>query len=380
MAGGVSTNSIAKWDGIAWAALGSGLGGAVEALATLPNGDLVAGGSFSVAGGVGALNVAKWDGSAWSPLGSGLNGAVMAVAVLPNGDLVAGGLFTMAGATSVSHIARWNGSMWTPLGLGVGGAVATLAVLPNGDIVAGGSFATAGSASASRVARWNGSAWSPMGSQGAATNGDVLALAVLPNDDLVACGQFTQIAGVNARGIARWGGSLWSPLGSGMEKAVESLAVLPDGTLAAGGGFFTAGGQPSAYFARYVPTCQAEVEVYGSDCPANYSLVATSLPWSGSTFRSIGVGLPTSAIILAVTGFGEVVQQLPSSPLACNLLASTDVVDWLGNSNGIAHYGLVLPNGPAIAGILLYHQMVAVETGPLTMTSTNGLKATIGSL
>lgn len=65
---------------------------------------LVVGGCFSVAGDVTANNIATWDGSAWQPLGSGIGitgpcgsgGSVFALTVY-NGELIVGGSFTTAG-------------------------------------------------------------------------------------------------------------------------------------------------------------------------------------------------------------------------------------------------------------------------------------------
>ena len=48
----------------------------VNALAVDGAGNLYAGGCFTTAGGVAANNVAKWDGSAWSALGSGIADAI----------------------------------------------------------------------------------------------------------------------------------------------------------------------------------------------------------------------------------------------------------------------------------------------------------------
>src|SRR5205823_3890290 len=80
--------------------------GSVSALAASGS-DLYAGGHFSTAGGVSASRIAKWDGSAWSALGSGANGIVWALAVSGRGsDLYAGGDFTTAGGVSASRIAR----------------------------------------------------------------------------------------------------------------------------------------------------------------------------------------------------------------------------------------------------------------------------------
>jgi hypothetical protein len=70
----------------------------VNALAVLPNGDLVAGGSFLNVGGVRMNNITRWDGAAWRPLGTGTQNTVSALVVLANGDLVAGGCSTRQAA------------------------------------------------------------------------------------------------------------------------------------------------------------------------------------------------------------------------------------------------------------------------------------------
>ena len=79
-AGGASANYIAKWNGAAWSALGSGMDGTSHALAVDGGGNLYAGGGFTTAGGV-RHRIAKWDGATWSALGSGMDGYVYALAV-----------------------------------------------------------------------------------------------------------------------------------------------------------------------------------------------------------------------------------------------------------------------------------------------------------
>jgi hypothetical protein len=211
---GVPANAIARWNGSAWSSFGTGmLVGEVRAIATLPNDEVVAAGWFDRAGGViAANNIARWNGSAWSPLRYGVqsvegaNPFLTALAVLPNGDLLAGGKFTVAGEVYANRIARWNGSDWSALGSGLDGSnvlpVNAIVVLPNGEVVVGGRFLTAGGVSASNIARWNGSSWSSLGS---GTNGRVRALTIMPNGDLVAGGEFTTAGGVPAQFIARWG-------------------------------------------------------------------------------------------------------------------------------------------------------------------------------
>src|SRR5262249_11403662 len=78
-AGGAPVNRIAKWDGTEWSALGSGMdpgmNAGVQALTVFDNGTgpaLYAGGDFRMAGGVTANNIAMWDGTQWSALGSGM--------------------------------------------------------------------------------------------------------------------------------------------------------------------------------------------------------------------------------------------------------------------------------------------------------------------
>ena len=109
-AGGVSVADIARWNGNTWAALGSGMSvsanyfPSVYALATGGT-NLYAGGDFTRAGGNPANRIAKWDGSAWSALGSGMNTNVRALAVSGN-DLYVGGDFTTAAGKTVGFVAR----------------------------------------------------------------------------------------------------------------------------------------------------------------------------------------------------------------------------------------------------------------------------------
>src|ERR1035441_1348468 len=118
-AGGDTVTNIAKWDGHAWSALGSGIsggahgeGGAINALAVIGT-DLYAGGDFTTAGGVPANYIAKWDGSAWSALGSGLDLIVNALAADGAGHLFVGGRFSLAG-TNVSPLHRSGESGYCP--------------------------------------------------------------------------------------------------------------------------------------------------------------------------------------------------------------------------------------------------------------------------
>jgi len=278
-AGGLTVDSVARWDGIAWSALdGGGVAGSVWALAVYDDGSgpaLYVGGSFETAGGVTVNNIARWNGTGWSelsgPSGTGIPvddiGGVNVLSVHNHGSgsaLYAGGLFTTAGGVTVNSIARWNGSEWSalsgPFGTGVGGWVMALAVFDDGSgpaHYAGGSFHTAGGVTVSNTARWDDNGWSALGAA-AGIDGVVGALAVFDDGSgpaLYAGGDFTSAGDVTVSNIARWDGSAWSALdGDGVAGSVWALAVYDDGSgpaLYVGGDFATAGGLTVNHIARW---------------------------------------------------------------------------------------------------------------------------------
>ena len=258
---GIPANNIARWNGSTWSALGSGITGglpytAVYAL-TVYGGRLIAGGNFNLAGGVTANCIAQWDGNSWGNLAQGMGSffyipSVYALTVYGS-DLVAGGVFDTAGVTPANNIARWNGSTWLVLGSGMNGYISSLTVY-GADLVAGGGFTQAGGSSANYIARWNGSTWNALGSgMSGGWITEVSALTIY-GSDLIAAGIFTQAGGNLANYIARWNGSTWNALGSGMSggsyPGVYALTVY-NSKLIAGGNFIQAGGIPAHFIAGW---------------------------------------------------------------------------------------------------------------------------------
>ncbi len=216
IAGGNSISFIARWDGSQWSSLGSGVNGFVDAMAVY-NGELYAGGSFSTAGGMNVNNIAKWNGSSWSAVGSGLNDDVRAM-IIYNGELIVGGAFSNQG----QNIAKWNGSVWSSLGSGTEDDVHAFAIW-QGNLIAGGRFISAGGVSASRVARWNGSTWSAVSPDNIQDR--VFALGVL-NDTLYAGGRFESVNGdPGKRMIVKLAGSSWQGLANSLENNREVNAI-----------------------------------------------------------------------------------------------------------------------------------------------------------
>ncbi len=176
VAGIPEADAIARWDGSSWFSMGSGdvntgsgaVDGAVYALAVLGS-DLFAGGAFANVGTLAGDSVAKWDGTAWSALGSDgsqdgaiKNGNVYALATDGSDLYVGGDFYDAAGLPAGDRIARWDGAGWNAMGSGgpdggaLTGAVNALAVSPsNSDLIVGGYFwDTAGIATADQVALW----------------------------------------------------------------------------------------------------------------------------------------------------------------------------------------------------------------------------------
>ncbi len=275
VAGGLPVNRIARWNGALWTPLGE-LGGGlaagkVSALAVYDDGSgpaLYVGGEFTHVNDLPISFLARWNGVAWSAVGTGLNGAVSALDVLDPGAgpaLFVRGLFTNAGGAPANRIAKWNGA-WDGLGGGVAGSasVLDLAVFDEGfgpSLFAAGDFTSIGGLSANRIARWDGIAWSPLGAFG--LSGTARALTVFDDGsgpDLYVGGDFTEAGGLSARRIAQWSGTKWSVLGLGVNNvsaqavSVRDLAVFNDGAGAAlfvGGSFEQAGPFAGSNFARW---------------------------------------------------------------------------------------------------------------------------------
>jgi hypothetical protein len=151
-----SASNVAFWDGAAWQAAGSGTSDQVWSLALFDidfTGPippvLAAGGDFLVAGGVTVNRVATWDGTAWAALGSGANDSVRALAQLDKGTdaaLGAGGDFTSIGGINANRMAYWTGAVWEPMGNGLSCTVSAIAQAgtgPTWTAIAGGAFSGA---------------------------------------------------------------------------------------------------------------------------------------------------------------------------------------------------------------------------------------------
>jgi hypothetical protein len=257
-AGEVPVFYVARWDGTRWHAMDGGLNGEVRGLEKLPNGDIIAIGSFTgrAGGPVNLPNIARWNGSTWSSLGVNPGvGTPADVQLLPDGRLAICG--------SATRVAIWDGTQWTltpalspgfdgirNLGIdrdgnvlagrmqsglyrlvngawqsmtlpglpGVAFAVYSLHLLADGDILVGGDFPV--SLTESNVYRVSGTAWTPVGRLRAIVP---YRLAQGPDGTIIASGA----GATNSESVFRWDGSTWTALG--IRSWTKAMAMRPNG-------------------------------------------------------------------------------------------------------------------------------------------------------
>ncbi|MBS0659955.1 MAG: choice-of-anchor D domain-containing protein [Verrucomicrobia bacterium] len=312
-----------------WISLNSsvpGVAGTVNALAVDGSGNVYVGGSFSVAGSSAIRNIARWNGSAWSALGSGVDNAVSAIAISGT-DVYVGGQFLNAGGAPANRVAKWNGSTWSSLGSGVDGRVRTLLFI-GAALYVGGDFNNAGGIAAAKIAVWNGSNWAALGN-GVTLGSGIYALANI-GSVLYAGGDAIFIDGVRSNFIGRWNGSAWSRLGSGsatpgsgdvgVSNSVFALTVV--GTdLYVGGGFGRANGGGAAsvlasFIAKYnsvtntwsalaagtnaavmaLTTSGGFVYAGGGFTTAGGGNAPGVAVWNGSSWANLGTGIENSLV------------------------------------------------------------------------------------
>ena len=276
--GGASIAGVARWDGMQWSSLGTGLapgipGSMVYALSFVVYDDdgagprstaLYVGGTFKYAGGVEVRNLGRWDGTTWEPTGFVNSGQARALCVFdPDGPaavqeslFVGGPAFDVAGLNT-NGLARWDGAEWHAIPGWIGNSVLALATFdddgpgPNKPALFVGGFHTAATGiPQNHIAKWDGQQWFSVGggiTQSAFATPEVRTFGVFDEDGsgpnpggLYVGGFFTQVGGtVAANAIARWGCPLSPRCDANCNRDFHPVTGLPILTVADFGCFQT---------------------------------------------------------------------------------------------------------------------------------------------
>ncbi len=408
----VSASQIARWNGSEWSALGIGIGVQsnrypfdIEAIASGPARGLYVGGSFLHAGGQPIAHIARWDGVQWHPVGSGLNGEVHRLAVTKQGSdpmLIAGGWFSFGPGPMVSG-AIWDGVDWSPMPVSpqiTGGQILHIIEADAGgkpEILMTGLFVDPHGYE--NIVRWNGTHLEPVETPAwiYGQNFDFCRLPITPaavefedadGRAVYFFGRFISEA-PRARGVLRWDGHLWSAFGQGVldrtgtwPGSVTALANAQVGlqaaALYAGGSFGPApfrsanlalfdgqvmqsrdlGWQTVGRFVGQTPSAPsiAAIRSYDDGCgPMLYAAGAFSecletqgasriARWDGSVWSAVGAGFSSSVLALEVfdaDGAGAESSVLVaggafvgSAALTVNRIAEWDGSAWHGMADG----------------------------------------------
>ena len=303
---GPSASYVAKWNGTAWSALGTGLQAqfftTTSALAFV-GGALYVTGNFDTAGGERARSFARWDGNAWTEPGGGLvRGSGASLAPDANGGLYLVGSFSYVGNTDATdgknmasvNVVRWSGTAFEPLGQGLGYSsirARTYAIAVSGGLVYAGGFPThAGGKPVNNIAAWNGATWTALGAGTGGSDGTVRALAAGPDGSIYAGGSFTTAGGRSGNHVAKWNPATreWSALGSGVNGDVYALVVGPDGTVYAGGSFTASGAVETKYVAKWNGTAWAPLGTGMNYYVESLALAADGKLYAGGDFNKVG--------------------------------------------------------------------------------------------
>ena len=273
---------------------GTGADGLVSAIALQIDGKIIIGGDFlHYNGSSGSFKrIARLypDGSLdptfiFDSDGTGANGSVLTVVVQPDGNILAGGTFTTFNNSTANRIARLdsNGLLDASFnggGMGANNTVRAIALQGDGKIIIGGDFSGYASAIRNRIARLNvdGSVDTNYNPGFRLNPGAVSAITVQPDGRAIIGGGFGQgnIARINLDG------TFDAPFnsGTGANLAVSTITLQLDGKIIIGGSFTTYNGVAGNRIARLNPNGSIDT-TFNPGTGANVDVTATAVQGDG---------------------------------------------------------------------------------------------------
>ncbi|MEP6915482.1 MAG: FG-GAP-like repeat-containing protein, partial [Acidobacteriota bacterium] len=241
-------------DGTLDVTLSAGANDAVFTMIVQPDQKIVVGGLFTSLGGTPRSRIGRVraDGSPFG--GSSADAPVYTLLNQPDGKIQVGGEFSVLGGITRGSLGRTNaddGLTTDPIfNPGADSFVIAMAPQADGRTVVGGDFSLLGGGGMGLNTRYQVGRLNADGTLDATfnpgANGDVYAIAVQADGKILVGGQFTTIGGggtgnVPRQYIARLNadGSVDESFTTGVDSAVRTLAVQPDGRILVGGHFST---------------------------------------------------------------------------------------------------------------------------------------------
>lgn len=263
---GISRGAIARFnaDGSLDSAFatGSGATGSVSGIALRPDGKVVIAGWFSSFNGVARNAIAQLqaDGSldaSFNP-GAGFDGSVNKCVLLPDGDVLAGGSFNKFNNVAVNQVVRLNPDGTRDAAFSPPGtlqSVDDLAILENGNIAVVGGFAPSASAPQRRITILNASGLPHPGFAPTATPDNSAYLVIpLPGSGMVVAGAFDAFGGQSCGGpvVLDAAGAVTTMSAPGFRALADVECVVPvaNGRWLVGGPFGFVNGSASVGVAR----------------------------------------------------------------------------------------------------------------------------------
>ena len=241
-------------------AMASG-GGSFQAMAFMPNGQILIGGGFGTLGGASLNNIARLnvDGTADNTFNPGANNTVWALCLEPDYRVLAAGQFTTLGGGTTQYLGRLTatGTNDTSIALSALNYVECILAQPDGSTLLGGSIIQIGSLTNyfDGLARLDASG-SPDVTFGAEAGSFVNSMAVQANNQVIIGGNF--LSGLDNLTISNLGrfnadGSADASFTPTAANSVYALVVQPDGKILVGGSFSTFCGKPQGFLGRLNP-------------------------------------------------------------------------------------------------------------------------------
>jgi hypothetical protein len=261
----IKLNGLAKWDGSAWQAQGTGLkNGIYTAMGTnlkVINNELyVCASNMDTCAGVPVNSIAKFNGTLWTDVHNfpKYNIGTVSDVEMYNGELYVGGNFYDSINGDIWRITKWSGSQWVSVGGGIKGGIAGVSkmLVYKGLLYVAGMFESAGTNTfAKGIATWDGTKWENVGGGIEYQWGARIFDMKVHNDKLYVVGGFDEAGGTPIREIAVWDGTNWCGFGvtdSTIDGAASVLGFYQD-TMYIGGGFFSIDGDSSVNrIAKYI--------------------------------------------------------------------------------------------------------------------------------